>query len=166
MDVTVELPPDPQRVITGMRVMYRRGRLVAQSFGVVVVVLGAAILAGVFLADGDGFDLLLGALMVILGVVAYRRYDRAIAGIVARRPAYAQVGCTARLDDDGLSVTYPQASLHFAWPAISKVVNTHGLWLFYSGWPVVLALPVASLGPAETEELTALVAERGLGGHV
>ncbi len=162
MDITVELPADPQRLVTASRVIYRRGRLASRTLGVFAIVLGAGLLATVLLADGDGFELLLGAAMAFLGVALFRRYDRAIALGVARRPVYAHGGCTVRLTDAEISVTYPLASLHLAWPAISKVVNTHGLWLFHSGWPVALALPAASLGPTQAEELVAFLSERAL----
>src|SRR6266542_43778 len=60
MDITVELPADPQRLVTASRVIYRRGRLASRTLGVFAIVLGAGLLATVLLADGDGFELLLG----------------------------------------------------------------------------------------------------------
>src|SRR6266542_2717319 len=121
MDITVELPADPQRLVTASRVIYRRGRLASRTLGVFAIVLGAGLLATVLLADGDGFELLLGAAMAFLGVALFRRYDRAIALGVARRPVYV-----------------------------------------HSGWPVALALPAASLGPTQAEELGAFLSERAL----
>jgi hypothetical protein len=162
MDITVELPPDPQRLLTATRVISRRSRLATRTLGVVATMLGAGIFALMCLGDGNGFELLWALALVVLGPAMFRQYDRAIARGLARRPVYAQDVCTVRLTDAEISVTYPQASLHVAWPAISKVVNTQGLWLFHSGWPVLLALPAASLGPTQAEELGAFLTERAL----
>ncbi len=163
MDITVELPANPQRLVTGMLLVYRRSRLASQTAGVVLTAWGIALLAWVLMDEGDGYTLVLGALTVVLGVALFRRYDRAINISVARRPAYAHDACTVRLTDDGMSVTYPQASLQVAWPAITKVTSAEGHWLFRSGWTVVLVLPVGSLGADERRQLEGFLAQLHIG---
>jgi hypothetical protein len=162
MDITIDLPEDPQRLLTAMRVIHRRQRVNTLSFAVTMMVLGVALIAAVIMIDADGLHVLPGLFLVIWGAAMFRQYDRALAKAVADRPAYTRDGRTVRLTDDELSVLYPQASLRIAWPMVSKVDNTAGHWLFFSGPAAILSLQVTSLQPAQAEELRAFLAGRGL----
>jgi YcxB-like protein len=162
LDITVELPPDPQRLVTSMRIAYREDRAGARRLGVIAIGFGAALIAAVFLGDGDGWELVLGAFVTAVGVVVFRYYDEAIARGVRDRPAYAQETCTIRLTDHGLSVIYPNMSSTMTWRAVTAAVHTKGFWLFFSDRAVVLALPAASLGQADGAQLRELLAGRTL----
>jgi YcxB-like protein len=67
-----------------------------------------------------------------------------------------------RLTDEGVRISYTQASIHIAWPAITWVVREGGFWFLYSGGAAVLALPVNSFGPAQTEEFGEFLTDRAL----
>jgi hypothetical protein len=162
MDITVQLPRDDRRRLAILRARAERGRTVTRTYGAILVVLGALIVAAVFWLHANGLSLAIGGLAVLGGGWVFNLPDRQLAEAAADRPPYAEGTCTVRVTDDGLHLAYPHASWQFGWPAVTGVVCRDGLWLFSSGRHLLLGLPEASLGPAEAEQLGDFLAERAL----
>lgn len=155
MHIIIDAEPDLERYAAAFRYVLRDAYKRVRVLGIILAVLGVALLA----LDTDiwPFGSALVAIGVLYLVYVPRRATRSsirMLPLVMRQPQRIEIG------DPGVRILSPLMSTEYAWAAFEKTQEIPGQLLLMLGKRQVLPVPLSTVPPEQLAELREFLADR------
>ncbi|WP_433320322.1 YcxB family protein [Micromonospora chersina] len=151
MEIRVNKPFDPARLLAELRIIYGDTLHVTRSFAVAAVAVGGG--GAALLLTYSGMS---GLVVLLLALAAYGVYlgfgnSRSLRRAVSELPEICQHEALLIVTEDRIVQEQPSIRSEILWTAITRVVETDDGWLLFYGSRQAISLPKE--GMDEDQEL-------------
>ncbi|WP_262285432.1 YcxB family protein [Micromonospora sp. MA102] len=151
MEIRVNKPYDPARLLADLRIIYGDTLHLTRSFAAAAVAVGVG--GAVLLLTFSGMS---GLVVLLLALAAYGVYlgfghSRSLRRAVSNLPEICQHEALLTVTEDRIIQEHPSIRSEILWTAITRVVETDAGWLLFYGSRQAISVPKE--GMDEDQEL-------------
>lgn len=160
MEIRVNKPFDPARLLADLRIIYGETLHATRSFAVAAIAVGAG--GGALLLTFSGMN---GLVVLLLALAAYGIYlalgnSRSLQRAVSDLPEICQHDALLIVTEHRIIQEHPSMRSEILWTAISRVVETDAGWLLFYGSRHAISLPKEGMDEDQEVQFRAFLATR------